>query len=151
MDVFIVVVVPTAGVVLAGIAVWQNRKTRLSGIKQAAAQRADERLRWQRDQLREIAQRAKLIRSDAIAATKAAVRRGEEPRDTWRSANQDLLANDLAGMPDLPRCLSLTQARGVGTVTAAALAAEEEVEAASRRLQDEWAAAERDQAAPDVR
>jgi hypothetical protein len=74
------------------------------------------------------------ICSDAMKATKAAVARGDEPGDTWRTASQERLFGELTAVRDLPQCLSLTQARGIGTVTAAALAAEMEVQEASRRL-----------------
>jgi hypothetical protein len=133
MSVFVTVMIPALAAAFAGITVWQARMNKRSDKQRDG----EERRRWKRERLRQIARRAQQIRSDAMQATRAAVARGDDPSDTWRSANQELLAGDLVGVPDLPRCLSLTQTKGIGTVVAAALAAEAEVQAAFRQLQNE--------------
>ena len=140
MDVVLDVVVPIAGVAVAVLGVLLAWRFGRSADKQAARASQDDRLRHQREQLEKIQHLVLLIRSDAMEATKAAIARGDGPSDTWRTASQGQLAGALTGVPDLPRCLSLTQAKGIGTVTAAAIAAEQEVQAAFGKLQSEWAA-----------
>jgi hypothetical protein len=131
MDVFMAVIAASAAA-FGGIAVWQARKAARAGSKQAE----DDRLRHEQNKLQKILLLAQQIRADAMEATRAAIARGDGPSDTWRTATQERLFGELTGMKDLPRCLGLTQVRGIATVPPAAIAAEREVQAAFHKLQD---------------